>query len=564
MVPTENSASFNGVTLERLIGYKKLELSEFLLLAIQIAEALQELHHSNIIHYRINPVNILKNPENNNVRFTNLHSDEAGASEDQKVSAVGLFEKVFWYISPEQTGRTQYQVDYRTDFYSLGVTLYQVLTGRLPFEAQDELGLIHCHLAVKPLPPHEVNPDIPLIVSNIIMKLMEKATEDRYRSASGLINDLTNCLDQLQKKGVIEPFKLGAEDISDKFQISRKLYGREEQLELLLSAFERINKGARELLMVTGYTGVGKSSLIYQIRKPIIQDNGYFISGKYGQFHHNAPYSALIQAFKELVREILTQSETEIGAWKWKLTSALGKNGRVVSDIIPEIRLIIGEQPELIELPPEEAKNRFNMVFQKFVRVCCAAEHPLVIFLDDLQWADLPSLKLLEVLMADADLKHMLLIGAYRDNEVNEIHPLIHTLNTLQNENTPVNIIRLKPLSLVHIRQLLAEFFKHKLETVDELAEVCIEKTGGNPFFLNQFLYELYCKDLIRFNYDLRGWQWDLPGIKNAGITDNVVDLIADRLRKLAPETQETLKIAACIGNNFDLKTLSIIREKTA
>lgn len=247
-----------------------------------------------------------------------------------------------------------------------------------------------------------------------------------------------------------------------------------------------------------------------------------------------------------------------------KLTGALGKNGRVISDIIPEIRLIIGEQPELIELPPEEAKNRFNIVFQKFVRVFCAAEHPLVIFLDDLQWADLPSLKLLEALMIDADLKHILLIGAYRDNEVNEIHPLIDTLNTLQNENTPVNIIRLKPLSLVHIRQLLEEFLKHNLETVAELADVCIEKTEGNPFFLNQFLYELYCKDLIRFKYDLREWQWDLPGIKNAGITDNVVDFIADRLRKLASEIQETLKIAACIGNNFDLKTLSVIREKTA
>jgi predicted ATPase len=454
------------------------------------------------------------------------------------------------------------KVDNRSDFYSLGVTFYQILLGCLPFEAQDEPGFIHCHLAKQPIPPHKVNPTIPIIISDILMKLLAKAAEDRYQSASGLISDLTKCLNQLRENGVIEPFVLGADDVTDKFQIPQKLYGREEQLDLLFSAFERVSKGHKELMLVTGYTGVGKSSLIYEIHGPIAQRNGYFISGKFDQFQHDIPYSGLIQAFKELVRQILTQSKDEIDAWKQKLLNMLGPNARVICDIIPEIGLIIGEQPPEMELPPEETKNRFNMIVQKFIRVFCTPEHPLVLFLDDLQWADLSSLKLLEVLLSDSELNNMLLIGAYRDNEVSEKHPLLLTFQNIKNENVFTSTIVLKPLGLPHFQQLLTETFKLNLDNVYELAELAIIKTGGNPFFLNQFLASLYREKLIKFNFTSHRWQWDIEEIRHAGITDNVVELITARIHKLAPDLQEILNLAACIGNKIDLKTLSIISQK--
>lgn len=560
MVQTENSRSFSGVTLEQLIGYKKLELSEFILMAIRIAEALQELHHSNIIHYQINPACILINPKNNTVRFTNPHSAESGSSEPQKASATRLTGKAFWYLSPEQTGRIHQQVDYRTDFYSLGVTLYQALLGRLPFKAQDELGFIHCHLAVRPVPPHEINPVIPPVISEILMKLMEKTADERYQSALGLAKDLTRCLEQLQQKGIIESFELGAEDISDKFQLPQKLFGREEQKNLLQAAFERISKGSKEVLMVTGAAGTGKSSLINELDKQFTQGKGYFFSGKFDQYQHETPYSGWIQVFKQLTRQLLTQSEAQLEIWRQKLLHGLGKNGQVIRDVIPEIGLILGELPPVIDLPPDESKNRFNMVFQRFIRIFCAPEHPLVLFLDDLQWADVSSLKLLEVLMSDSKTKNLLFLGAYRNNEIPDGHMLPVTIENIKNENLVVNSIKLEALSLSNVQQMLTEAFKS--DNVAELAELAIIKTGGNPFFLKQFLTSFYRDKLIRFDYAHRKWEWDIQNICRADITDNVVELIAGRIRKLPPGLRELLKIAACIGNKFEVEFLSIVSQK--
>jgi predicted ATPase/signal transduction histidine kinase/DNA-binding response OmpR family regulator/tRNA A-37 threonylcarbamoyl transferase component Bud32 len=565
-------SDFGGEPLTKLVAAKSLDLRNFLQVAIQLAFILAQLHQNNIIHKDIKPQNILVNAQTRQVKIIDFSISSHLSRENQTVSNPNLLEGTLAYMSPEQTGRMNRSIDYRTDFYSLGVTFYEMLTGQLPFQATDSLELVHCHIAKTPVPPHLINSEISEVLSEIVMKLLAKTAEDRYQSALGLKADLEICLKMLQTSGEISRFKVGELDLFSKFSIPQKLYGREQEVSLLMNAFKRVSiplsKGRVEMMLVSGYSGIGKSSLVNEIHKPIVEARGYFISGKFDQFKRNIPYSSLINAFQGLVKQLLTENEAKLAHWKEKILAALGTNSQVIIDVVPEVELIIGKQAAAPELAPTEAQNRFNFVFQNFIRVFCRQEHPLVIFLDDLQWADSATLKLMEVIMTDAETGYLFFIGAYRDNEVNPSHPLTITLDSLRSKAVIINNITLAPLALDHISKLIADTLHSNTIAVKPLAELVIRKTSGNPFFVNQFLKTLYQENLLTFippSQDSQAfWQWDIDQIEAMGITDNVVELMIRKLRKLPNSTQQILQLAACVGNRFDLQTLSIIYKRAA
>ncbi|WP_242715538.1 AAA family ATPase [Microcoleus vaginatus] len=550
-----------------------LSLAKFLKLAIQTAEILGAIHAANIIHKDINPANIVFNPETEIIKIIDFGISTQLTRENPTLKNPNVLEGTLAYMSPEQTGRMNRSLDYRTDFYSLGVTFYELLTGQLPFDSTDALELVHYHIAKQPIPPHLLGggeeergrggEPCPQAVSDIVMKLMAKTAEERYQSAWGLKADLEECLFQLQANGTITDFPLGSKDISDKFQIPQKLYGRESEVKTLLTAFDRVSQGTTEMMLVAGYSGIGKSVLVAEVHKPITQKRGYFISGKFDQFQRNIPYLAVVSAFQGLMRQLLTESEAQLNLWREKLLAAFGSNGQVIIEVIPEVELIIGKQPPVPELSPAESQNRFNLVFQNFIRAFCAKEHPLVIFLDDLQWADSATLKLIELMMTDTDTQYLFLIGAYRDNEVNPTHPLMMTLDGLRNVGATINFITLAPLDSKHISQLIADTLHSDASSVKPLAELVVHKTGGNPFFVYEFLKTLHTENLITFDFERHGWQWDISNIEAQGITDNVVELMIGKVKKLPPVTQQVLRLAACVGADFDLSTLSIISEKS-
>ncbi|MEA5506272.1 AAA family ATPase [Halotia wernerae UHCC 0503] len=554
---------FGGESLNRFIKKRQFTLAEFLRLAIQIVKILKEVHQCQVIHKNINPANIVWNHQTGQVKLIDFSISTVLSRENPTFRNPNLLEGTLAYISPEQTGRMNRAIDYRTDFYSLGVTFYELLTGQLPFSTDDALKLVHCHIAKQSVPLHERKPDIPQVISEIVLKLMNKNAEDRYQSVHGLKADLEICLQQWQTKQRIEPFLLGRQDISDKFQIPQKLYGREEEIATLMAVFERVSLGANEMMLVSGFSGIGKSALVQEVYKPITRQHGYLIAGKFDQFQRNIPYTSIIQAFRSLVLQLLTENEIAIALWREKLLTALGSNGQVMIEVIPEVELIIGSQPAVVDLPPTEATNRFNLVLQNFIKVFTCQEHPLVIFLDDLQWVDGASLKLIEMLMTVADHKYLFLIGAYRDNEVSAAHPLMLTLAEIKKIKATVNQIVLSPLALPQITQLVSDVCHCQPAIAIPLAELVLAKTDGNPFFMTEFLKSLYGEALVTFNYEQSSWQWNLEQIQSQQITDNVVELMADKVQKLPPQTQTVLKLAACIGNQFSLERLSTISEKT-
>lgn len=562
---------FGGESLKLLRRSHQFSLEEFLSIAIKISTSLGQIHAANIIHKDINPANIILNLETQQLKIIDFGISTRLTRENPTLKNPNILEGTLAYISPEQTGRMNRSLDYRTDFYSLGVTFYELLTGKLPFETDDDLELVHCHIAKQPVFPSEINPLIPPAIGNIVIKLMAKNAEDRYQSAWGLKADLENCLHQLQSTGKIEDFPLATQDISDKFQIPQKLYGRDTEIEILLTAFDRVShpplvreeKGGSELMLIAGYSGIGKSVLVQEIYKPITEKRGYFIAGKFDQFQRNIPYSAIVNAFQQFVKQILTENTAKLQTWKAKLLTALGGNGQIIIDVIPEVELIIGQQPNVPELGPTESQNRFNLVFKNFIQTCCAQEHPLVMFLDDLQWADGATLKLIELMMTDTDLKHLFLIGAYRDNEVSLGHPLMILLEDLRKVEVLINQINLTNLRQEDIKKLIADTLKNQSNSVSLLADLVLTKTDGNPFFVNQFLKLLYSDQLITFNYEQQQWTWDIKQIEAQNITDNVVELMIGKLKKLPNKTQSILQLAACVGANFDLQNLSIIARKT-
>ncbi|MBL1202285.1 MAG: AAA family ATPase [Nostoc sp. GBBB01] len=554
---------FGGSSLKILTSERQFVLEEFLTIALKITDSLAAIHNANIIHKDINPSNIVYNPETGQVKIIDFGISTRLPRENQTIHNPNQLEGTLAYIAPEQTGRMNRGINYRSDFYSLGITFYQLLTNQLPFETTDAMELVHCHIAQQPDAPHQRIPSIPLIVSKIVMKLLAKTQEERYQSTRGLKFDLQNCFYQLQNSGQIKQFSLARQDISDKFQISEKLYGRNQEVTQLLNTFDRVSKGTTEMMLVSGYSGIGKSVLVNEIQKPILRQHGNFINGKFDQLKRNIPYAAISQAFQSLIRQILTEPESALQTWKQQILTALGTNGQVIIDIIPEVEKIIGKQPSIEHLEATKAQNRFNLLFQKFISVFSKKEHPLVIFLDDLQWADLSSLKLLEVLMSAPENLTLLIIGAYRNNEISVTHPLIQTIEQIKKAGTLVDEIELKPLEIKDINQLIANTIKCSESKSKPLAKLLTAKTQGNPFFLTQLLHSLYQEKLLIFDQDLVCWQWDLEQIQKIQITDNVIDLMINKITKLDSQTQKVIRLAACIGNQFNLDFLSIVNNKS-
>ncbi|MCC3451362.1 MAG: AAA family ATPase [Microcoleus sp. PH2017_39_LGB_O_B] len=576
------SEDFGGNSLGQIIS-KKLDLTAFLNIGIQLASALNSLHQNGIIHKDIKPSNIIINLETGIVKITDFSIASRLSKETPQINSANLVEGTVAYMSPEQTGRMNRTLDYRSDFYSLGVTFYEMLTGKLPFKSNDILELVHCHIAKHPAPPSEYrrnleNSDlVPQVVSDIVMKLLGKNAEDRYQTAEGIKADLENCLNSWQTTGEVAYFVPGQLDRSGQLSIPQKLYGRELEVDSLLAAFERVGTrqcrvptgdrdllpGRSEIVLVSGYSGIGKTAIVNEVHKPIVRQRGYFINGKFDQFKRNIPYAALIQAFGSLIGQLLTESSENLQAWREKLAAALGTNGAVIVDVIPEIELIIGKQPEVPQLGAAESQNRFNRVFQEFIGVFTRAEHPLVIFLDDLQWADSASLNLMQLLLGNSESKYLLLIGAYRDNEVHPTHPLVQAIEQIAKTGTPVNNIVLQPLDFGNVCELIADTITAN-DKVRLLAELIFHKTGGNPFFITQLLQALYQENLLYFELSSGSWQWDLAQIQAIGITDkSVVELVASRIEKLPETTQRVLKLAACIGDTFTLDVLSIVNEQS-
>ncbi|MCV6637603.1 AAA family ATPase [Candidatus Albibeggiatoa sp. nov. NOAA] len=556
---------FQGESLSYWLKKRIFKLEDQLMLAVIISKNIAHIHQQQIIHKDINPANIIWNPKTNIVKIIDFGISTQFSKQRLNLQNPEVLEGTLSYMSPEQTGRMNRAVDYRSDFYSLGVTLYELFTGQLPFATQDAMELVHSHLAKQPLAAVEINPNLPEMISNIISKLLSKTAEERYHSAWGIHADLQRCYDDLQNTGQIKPFELAQKDISDRFYIPQKLYGRDNEIKQLLAAFERVAQGTAEIMLVAGYSGIGKSVLVKEIYRALTKSNGYFIGGKFDQLQRNVPYSAIINAFKELVQQLLTENETQLNQWKQKLLTALRSNGQVIIDVIPEVEQIIGKQPAIPELSPAESQNRFNMVFQNFIQVFCHPDHPLVIFLDDLQWIDSATLKLLKLIAENKDNTALFIIGAYRDNEVSPAHPLVSTLEELREEQVAINQITLKPLAFEHVNQLVMDSV-HQQDTTT-LTDLVISKTQGNPFFINQFLHALYKENLLYFvppTLEKNAyWQWDIQKIKDMNITDNVVDLMVSKLKQLPESAQQVLRLAACVGNHFDLDMLSIIYEKS-
>ncbi|BAZ29792.1 multi-sensor signal transduction multi-kinase [Cylindrospermum sp. NIES-4074] len=556
---------FGGHSLKELLFAQKLEIATFLSIAMQLAQALVSLHNNRIIHKDIKPANIIINPLSGEVKLTDFSISTRLYKETPQLVNPNQLEGTLAYMSPEQTGRMNRPVDYRSDFYSLGVTFYEMLTGQLPFQSNDPLELVHYHLAKQPITIEKLKPDVPAAICSIVKKLMAKNAEDRYQSAAGLLADLEICQTHLKTTGEITEFTPGRLDVLSQLLIPQKLYGRENQVNLLLSAFERVSQGSTELMLVSGYSGIGKSSIVHEVNKPITRAKGYFISGKFDQFQRNIPYVSLIQAFSSLMQQLLTESTAQIEIWKSKILNTVGSNGQVIIDVIPEVELIIGTQPKIPQIGAIESQNRFNRLFSEFTRVFAQKEHPLVIFLDDLQWADSATLKLMQLLITDSDSKYLLLIGAYRDNEVSSGHILIQTIEEIEKTGIIVNNMVLEPLTITNVSQLLNETLHDNTEQSYGLAELIFNKTGGNPFFLTQLLQALHQENLLIFDFITASWQWSIEEIQAIGITDkSIVELVASRIQKLPEATQNILKLAACIGDRFNLDVLSVVNEHSS
>ncbi|WP_437668508.1 AAA family ATPase [Sorangium sp. So ce131] len=554
---------FRGQPLDKLCR-EPMDVAVFLRCAARIAGALAEMHRGGMIHKNIKPQSILLDGETGEARITDMSLAVRVPREQPALRRPGVIEGTLAYMSPEQTGRMNRWVDDRSDLYSLGVTFYEMLTGKLPFQASDPLEWVHCHIARVPPPPAELRPAIPGPVSDLVMKLLAKSAEDRYQSAHGLQIDLELCLARWLSAGKIEPFPLGARDVPDRFQIPQRLYGREAECQALTDAFERVVRhGRTEIVLVSGYSGIGKSALVHELHKPIVRGRGAFVSGKFDQYKRNIPYATFVQALRQLVLEILTASEEELSAARQALKSALGANGQLMVDMIPEVELILGKQAPVPELAPADAQNRQNLAFRQFLGALSTAERPVVIFLDDLQWADAASLGLIAHLAGHHEVRHVLLIGAYRDNEVSPSHPLMLALDDARKAGAEVRSIVLGPLSAEHLGRLVAGALHERPEEAAPLARLVQEKTAGNPFFAIQFLMRLHHEQLITYDAHAAAWRWDLARIQDKRFTDNVVELLIDRLKLLPQETQEIIELAACLGDQAELHTLAALSGRT-
>lgn len=544
-----------GEPLSRLLG-RPMEVGRFLQIAIGFATAVGNLHQRGLIHKDIKPANVLVDPATDQVRIMGFGIATRLPRERQSPDPPETIVGTLAYIAPEQTGRMNRSIDSRSDLYSLGVSLYEILTGSLPFTASDPMEWVHCHIARQTDPPVARARGIPEALSSIVMKLLAKTAEERYQTAAGVAADLHRCLNEWQSHGRIDPFPLGTHDLSDRLLIPEKLYGRTREVACLQASFDRVvSTGVPELVLVSGYSGVGKSSVVNELHKGLVPPRGLFASGKFDQYKRDVPYATMAQAFQRLVRPLLSKPEAELNRWRDEIREALGPNGLLMTDLIPELKLVIGEQPPVPELSPKDAQRRFQRVFQRFIGVFARPEHPLAVFLDDLQWLDAATLDLLEELLAQRPIRHLLLIGAYRDNEVDAAHPLMRTLDTIRQSSTTVQDIVLAPLSDGDLGHLIVDSLRCESRQARPLAQLMHEKTGGNPFFAIQFFQELAEEALLTFDHGEARWSWDIDRIHAKRYTDNVVDLMVVKLNRLPAKTLTALQQLACVGHSaaFDL-----------
>jgi PAS domain S-box-containing protein len=552
-----------GAPLDRLLG-RPLEVSHFLRIAIPLAGVLRQVHERGLIHKDIKPANILVDSASGGVWLTGFGIASRLQRERQAPAPPEVIAGTLAYMAPEQTGRMNRSVDSRSDLYALGVTFYEMLTGGLPFTAADPMEWVHCHIARQPSPPNEQVAGLPEPLSGIVMKLLAKTAEERYQTAAGVEADLQRCLVEWEATGRIGPFPLGANDASDRLLIPEKLYGREREIDTLLASFDRVvANGTPELVLVSGYSGIGKSSVVNELHKVLVLPRGLFASGKFDQYKRDIPYATLGQAFQNLVRQILGRREADVTRWREALSEALGPNGALIVNLVPELELIIGKQQPVADLPPQDTQNRFQMVFRRFLGVFARPEHPLALFLDDLQWLDAATLDLLEHLVTHSEVRHLLLIGAYRDNEISPSHPLLRALGVIRKAGALVQEISLAPLAREDLGRLIADTLSCAPDRAAPLAQLIHEKTGGNPFFAIQFISALAEEGLLRFDQNAACWSWGLDRLHAKGYTDNVVDLMVGRLTRLPVETQAGLQQLACLGNVAESTMLSIVLGKS-
>ncbi|MFW7381570.1 MAG: SpoIIE family protein phosphatase [Oligoflexus sp.] len=543
---------FGGIDLGSYLTEMQPSLLNCLNIAIQIAKGVEHIHQARLIHKDITPYNVLVDPKDLTVRIIDFGISCELGQESQEVSAQGALEGNLFYISPEQTGRISRDLDYRTDFYSFGATLFHMFTGHPPFHAADELGLIHSHVAEVAPRIERIDPDFPVMLANIVAKLLEKEADQRYQSSFGLIKDLEYCYEQLKNTGNILPVEVGREDVSQRFCIPQRLIGRRNEIETMFRCFREVAESGKSILTVAGYSGVGKSRLINELNFPIIKANGIFVRGKFDQFTQNTPYSALSQALDYLATHILSQPERLYHAWCRDITEAVDVNGRLILEMAPKFQQILGHLPLLTELNPAESQNRLKNVIIDFLKVVATEQHPLVLFLDDMQWADSATLSFIQLIASREDLKYIMLICAYRDNEVDDGHPFSLMLKKLR-DSIQLRHIHLLPLDLKSVQELIAETLYHSQNEVLGLAKIVYRKAEGNPFFTREFLTGLFHNNLIFFSRESGKWDWDEAGISSFKAAENVVEFMMDRLHRLPDRTVDAIKIASCLGNQFEL-----------
>ena len=548
-----------GEPLTQLVG-TPMEVGQFLRVAIGLSAAVRQLHGRGLIHKDLKPANVMIEHRTGQVWLMGFGIASRLPRERQSAEPPEFIAGTLAYMAPEQTGRMNRSIDSRSDLYALGVMLYEMLTGTLPFTASDAMEWVHCHIAKQPSPPSERRKDVPCSVSRIITKLLTKTPEERYQTAAGLESDLRRCLAEWDSERHIREFPLGAHDTPDRLLIPEKLYGRQREIGTLFGSFDRVVKtGAPELVLVSGYSGIGKSAVVNELHKMLVPLRGLFASGKVDQYKRDIPYFTFAQAFQGLIRTLLSKSEAELTIWREMLNEALGPNGMLMVDLVPELKLIIGERPSVPDLEPQDAQRRFQLVFTRLVGVFARAEHPLVLFLDDLQWLSTATLDLLENLLTRSDLQYLMVIGAFRDNEVDGTHPLVRKLEAIKNAGARIEEITLAPLAREHLTELISDALRCKPEHAAPLAQLVHEKSGGNPFFALQFMSALAEEGLLTFDHDSARWSWDLDRIHAKGYTDNVVDLMIGKLTRLPVETQKTLQQMACLGNTAEIKMFSIV-----
>jgi len=552
----------DGVTLWEF-AERNPSLPDTLKVACNLMQIIARIHDRGVIHKDLTPGNILISPNTQEVTIIDFGLSSRFSQRNQHLGNPKRLEGTLAYLSPEQTGRMNRSIDHRSDIYSSGIVLFELFAGRAPFVYDDAMTMVHAHIASEAPALQQFDPELPEVLNSIVQKMLAKNAEDRYQSATGVLHDLKACLEEIKDKGTMSNFPVGLRDRSSKFQLVQKLYGREEEIGRLLQAYDDCSRGAVQMMLVAGFSGTGKSSLVKEIYKPVTEKRGYFVEGKFDQFQRSIPYFAIIQAVRQLINLLLTEEEWKLDHFRQHILEALGDEGGVLTEVIPELELIIGKQPPVVEVSGAEVQNRFNYMFRRFIHVLCSANHPMALFIDDLQWADSASLDLLRVIMTDLEASHLLCIGAYRDNEVGPSHPLNSLIQSIQECQVKVEEITIGNLHEEHVNALIADSLRMSRETTRPLADLVVDKTGGNAYFVTQFLNGLYEDDLIQFSSSDHRWGWDMETIRVKDLPDDVVTLMSGKIRRMPEETQQVLQLAACVGASFDLADLAVIAEES-